>query len=133
MAALEITNPPSLRPPSGFSHGLHSRGGRLLFIAGQTAGSSGDIPSDDMVEQFDQALANVLEVVRAAGGVPQDLATLTIFVTDMNAYRVARRALGPRYRARMGSHYPAIALVEVTSLFNPKARVEIQGIAVLGD
>jgi enamine deaminase RidA (YjgF/YER057c/UK114 family) len=85
-----------------------------------------------MAEQFDQALANVLEVVRTAGGAPGDLATLTIFVTDMDACRAARKALGPRYRARMGSHYPAMALVEVTSLLNPKARVEIQGIAVLG-
>jgi enamine deaminase RidA (YjgF/YER057c/UK114 family) len=104
----------------------------MLFIAGQTAGSAGDIASDDLAEQFDQALARVLEVVRAAGGAPEDLATLTIFVTDMDAYRAARKALGPRYQARMGSHYPAMALVEVVSLLNPRARVEIQGIAVLG-
>jgi enamine deaminase RidA (YjgF/YER057c/UK114 family) len=83
------------------------------------------------VDQFDQALANVLAVVRAAGGGPDSLARLTIFVIDKEEYTAVQRELGERYRARMGRHYPAMTLVEVRSLLEPGALVEIEATAVI--
>ena len=131
MSHAEIFDPPALRKPSGFNHGIRVPAGQILFLAGQTAGSSGPITTDDFVEQFDGALANVLEVLTAAGGKPEHLTALTIFVTDMEAYRSSLKPLGDRYRARMGKHFPTMALVEVKSLLHPRARVEIQSTAVL--
>lgn len=128
----EIVNPSGLRKPSGYSHGLRApAGGRLLFIAGQTAASLGEIETDDFVEQFDRALAAVLEVVRAAGGGPGNLMSFTIFVTSVKEYRESIKPLGARYRKRMGRHYPCMALLEIQAMVNPRARVEIQATAVL--
>jgi enamine deaminase RidA (YjgF/YER057c/UK114 family) len=124
-------NPTSLRKPSGYTHGLRVQGGRLLFLAGQTAASLGEIDTDDFVEQFDRALAAVLEVVKEAGGKPADLVNFTIFVTDMKEYRTGLKPLGARYRKRMGRHYPCMALLEVKAMVDPRAKVEIQAIAVL--
>ena len=89
------------------------------------------VVSDDFVEQFDRALRNVLEVVREAGGAPDDLARLVIYVTDKREYLARTAEVGERWRALMGRHYPAMALVEVKSLLDDAAKVEIEGIAVL--
>ena len=94
---------------------------------------SGQVPAADFVSQFDRALGNVLAVVRAAGGEPEDIGRLTIYVTDMAQYRGSLKPLGEVYRQRMGRHYPAMALVEVRSLVDPKAVVEIEATAVLSD
>lgn len=150
MTGFEIVNPEELGRPSGFSHGiLAPPGGRILFVAGQTAPDTGgedakpakdaDGPGqagaehsvDRLVAQFAAALERALAVVRAAGGTPEHVARLTVYVTDMNAYRAARARLGDAWRASMGRHYPAIALVEVRSLVDPGAVVEIEATAVL--
>ena len=111
---------------------LARAGGRTLFIAGQTArDDSGKVPPADFVSQFDRALGNVLAVLRAAGGEPGDVGRLTIYVTDMAQYRAGLKPLGAVYRRLMGAHYPAMALVEVTSLVDPQAVVEIEATAVL--
>jgi enamine deaminase RidA (YjgF/YER057c/UK114 family) len=136
---LEIVNPGELGRPSGFSHGLVApAGARLLFVAGQTAPEAGDRESGSaeaaaarMAAQFEAALARALAVVRAAGGGPGDVARLTVYVTDMEAYRSARPQLGEVWRGSMGQHYPAMALVEVRSLVDPNAVVEIEATAVL--
>ena len=129
-----IVNPEELGAPRGWNNGMLARsGGRTLFIAGQTArDSSGRVPAADFVSQFDGALANVLAVLREAGGGPGDLGRLTIYVTDVAQYRASLRPLGEAYRRRMGTHYPAMALVEVKSLVDPNAVVEIEATAVLG-
>lgn len=129
-----IVNPEELGAPRGFSHGLLAQqGGRTLFIAGQTArDASGRVAEADFATQFDRALANVLAVLRQAGGQPEDVGRLTIYVTDMGRYRASRERLGEVYRRRMGKHYPAMALLEVTSLVDPEALVEIEATAVLG-
>ena len=129
-----IVNPEELGAPRGWNNGMLARsGGRTLFIAGQTArDGSGRVPAADFVSQFDGALANVLAVLREAGGGPGDLGRLTIYVTDMAQYRASLRPLGEAYRRRMGTHYPAMALVEVKSLVDPHAVVEIEATAVLG-
>lgn len=126
-------HPAALKKPSGYTHGFLVKGGRTLYIAGQTAASLGPIPSDDFVDQFDRALAAVLEVVKEAGGKPEDLMTFTIFVSSVDEYLASLKALGARYRKRMGRHYPCMALLEISRFVNPKAKVEIQAIAVLED
>src|SRR5262245_33183771 len=107
---LEVLNPESLGAPKGWSNGiLAPREGRLLFVAGQ-AGWETDATgvAPDFATQFGRALDKVLVVVRAAGGEPSDVARLTIYVTDLRAYREARKALGEVWRARFDSYYPAM-------------------------
>ena len=129
-----IINPEELGAPRGWNNGmLAPSGGRTLFIAGQTArDGSGQVSSADFVAQFDQALGNVLTVLRAAGGEPGHIGRFTIYVTDIASYRAGLQPLGEVYRRRMGTHYPALALVQVTSLVDPRALVEIEATAVLG-
>ena len=126
-------NPESLGAASGYSNGLLTDlSGRLLFIAGQIAwNQKHEIVSDDFVEQFDQALANVVAVVGEAGGKASDVARLVIYVTDKNEYRERTREVGERYRKHMGKHFPAMALVQVAGLLDDAAKIEIEGIAVL--
>jgi enamine deaminase RidA (YjgF/YER057c/UK114 family) len=128
-----IVNPASLGEPKGWNHGLLAEsGGRVLFVAGMTASdASGRVAAADFVTQFDRALANVVTVVREAGGEPSDIGRLTIFVTDMNAYRASLKPLGAAYRAHMGRHFPAVALVAVSELVDENAVVEIEATAVL--
>jgi NAD(P)-dependent dehydrogenase (short-subunit alcohol dehydrogenase family)/enamine deaminase RidA (YjgF/YER057c/UK114 family) len=131
---LAIINPTELGAPRGWSNGiLAPAGGRMLFIAGQTArDGSGQVPTADFVSQFDRALGNVLAVVGQAGGTPEDIGRFTIYVTDLAQYRASLKPLGEVYRRRIGAHYPAMALVEVTSLVDAQALVEIEATAVLG-
>jgi len=130
---LQIINPEELGAPRGWNNGMLAQaGGRTLFIAGQTArDGSGQVPAADFVAQFDRALGNVLAVLRQAGGEPGDIGRFTIYVTDMGQYRGSLKALGEVYRRRMGTHFPAMALVEVKSLVDPQAVVEIEATAVL--
>ena len=129
-----IINPESLGAPHGYSNGvLTEPGGRLLFIAGQVAWDrQQQIVADDLVRQFDQALANVITVVNEAGGTPEQIARLIIYVTDKDEYRSSMKEIGERYRARMGKHFPAMVLVEVAGLLEDRAKVEIEAVAVLG-
>ena len=126
-------NPESLGAPRGYSNGvLAEPGGRLLFIAGQIAwNEEQQIVSDDLVAQFDRALANVITVVTEAGGRSDQIARLILYVTDKNDYQRRMKEIGERYRAHMGKHFPAMVLVEVKSLLDDAARIEIEGIAVL--
>jgi enamine deaminase RidA (YjgF/YER057c/UK114 family) len=106
--------------------------GRTLFIAGQTGhDGSGRVPAADFVSQFDKALGNVLAVLRQGGGEPRHIGRFTIYVTDMAQYRASLKPLGEVYRRRMGTHFPAMALVEVKSLVDQQAVVEIEATAVL--
>ncbi len=127
-------NPRVLGAPRGYSNGiLAPSDGRLLFIAGQIAWDGNqEIVTDDFRGQFAQALTNVVTVVREAGGRAADVAQLTIFVVDRKEYLASLEELGESYRLVMGRHFPAMALVEVSALLDPKAKVEIQGVAVIG-
>lgn len=129
--SLSFINPESLGRPRGYSNGVVASG-KLLFIAGQIAWDEEQrIVSADFVEQFDRALRNVVHVVEAAGGAPDHIARLTIYITDKREYKARQKEIGERWRATMGSHYPAMALVEVKSLLEDEAKVEIEGIAVI--
>ena len=130
---LRIIDDPALARPSGYSNGMSARG-RLLAIAGQVGwNADAEMVSPEFLPQFAQALRNVCTVVQAAGGTPEDIITLTIFVTDKQAYLDCVKPLGTAYRELMGRHYPAMTLVEVKGLIEPGGLVEIQGLAVLSE
>jgi enamine deaminase RidA (YjgF/YER057c/UK114 family) len=130
---LTIVNPSELGTPRGFSHGLLApAGGRLLFVAGQTAaGADGRTTTEGFAEQFEIALARVLTVVRAAGGHPEHITRMTMYVTSIEAYRASRPRLRDVWGRHMGAHYPAMAVVQVMSLVDEGADVEIEADAVL--
>jgi enamine deaminase RidA (YjgF/YER057c/UK114 family) len=133
MSGLVGVDPPELGRPQGYANGiLVPAGRRLLLVAGQVGWDAEQrLVGPGFVEQFAQALANVLAVVRAAGGGPGDLARLTLYVLDRDEYAGHRRALGERYRELMGRHFPAMTLVEVRALLHPEARVEIEATAAV--
>jgi enamine deaminase RidA (YjgF/YER057c/UK114 family) len=117
--------------PRGYVNGVVGSG-EMLHVAGQIGWTpDGTFATDDLVEQFAQALDNVLAVVAAAGGAPGDIAAMTVYVTDVADYRARTRAIGQVWRARLGAHFPAMALVEVSALVELRARVEIQAVAHL--
>jgi enamine deaminase RidA (YjgF/YER057c/UK114 family) len=128
---LTPVNPPSLTPPRGYNHGMKGAG-ELLFVAGQVGWArEGHVVSADFVSQFQRALENVIDVVWAAGGKPTDIARMVVYVTDKSEYAARAREIGEIWRARMGRHYPAMVLVEVKSLLDDEAKVEIEATALL--
>jgi enamine deaminase RidA (YjgF/YER057c/UK114 family) len=129
---LEPVNPPELARPSGFAHAIVASGGRLVFLAGQTSvEQSGAIVGENVVEQFGRALGNLLTALRAAGGEPEHLASLTIYATDLRDYRRHGREIGAVWRKLAGPRYPAMAAVGVDRLWDEAAVVEVQGFAVI--
>jgi enamine deaminase RidA (YjgF/YER057c/UK114 family) len=132
MSGLERVNPPELGRPAGFSHAVVAGPGRTVFLAGQTAlDAEGRIVGDGVVEQFEQALGNLLTALRAAGGEPEHLATLTVYIVDVEDYRAHAREIGGVWRRLVGSDYPAMAGIGVARLWDDEALVEVQGIAAL--
>jgi enamine deaminase RidA (YjgF/YER057c/UK114 family) len=131
--AFTLINPEALGTPSGYSNGLLvDGGGKLLFIAGQIAWDQDQkIVDDDFVEQFDKALSNVITVLRAAGGEPNNIVRLVIYVTNKIEYRERTREVGERYRKHLGKHFPAMVLIQVAGLLDDRAKVEIEGMAVI--
>ena len=131
--SFKIINPESLGRPRGYSNGLLTTpGARLLFVAGQIGwDESQRLVGDDFVEQFERALRNLLAVVQEAGGTPDGVARLVVYVTDRREYAARTREIGERWRSLMGRHFPAMTLVEVSALLEDGAKVEIEGIAVL--
>jgi enamine deaminase RidA (YjgF/YER057c/UK114 family) len=126
-------NPPELAPPIGFAHGWLVEHGdqRTLYLAGQCGyDRTGRIAaSGDLVAQLDRALANIGLVLRDAGMSCADLVQLNFYVTSRDDYAAARKAFGDVWRRHCGRHYPGMAMFEVVSLFDPEARIEVQGIA----
>ena len=125
--SFEIVNPESLGRPSGWNHGmLGPASGRVLFVAGQTAPEVAGF-----VAQWDRALDRVLTVIRAAGGSAEQIGRMTVYVTDRAAYLASLKPLGEVHRRHMGKHFPAMTLVEVKGLVDPRALVEIEATAVI--
>ncbi|HLU60130.1 MAG TPA: RidA family protein [Pseudonocardia sp.] len=128
----ERINPPQLATPRGFSHAVVTDRRRTVHLAGQTAlDRSGTIVGDDVVTQFEQALLNLLQALTAAGGSGDDLASVTIYVVDVDGYRAHAREIGAIWKRLVGTEYPAMAAIGVSRLWDAEALVEIQGIAVL--
>src|ERR1043165_9965551 len=130
--SFKVINPEALGAPSGFSHGVSAPAGQLLFVAGQIAVDKDNrIVSDDIVEQFERALANVMLVLNAGGGKPEHVTRFVIYVTNKIEYRERRKEIGQVYRQHMGKHFPAMVLVQVAGLLEDAAKVEIEATAVL--
>jgi len=128
---LERINPESLAKPVGFSHAVVGEG-RIIFLAGQTAmDPDGRIVGEGVVDQFEVALANLLAALRAAGGTPHQLASLTIYIVDMDDYKAHAREIGTVWRRLVGTDYPAMAGIGVARLWDSAALVEVQGFAVM--
>jgi enamine deaminase RidA (YjgF/YER057c/UK114 family) len=123
---------PGLPEPSGYAHAVVAEPGTVVYLGGQTAqGSDGAIRGRTIVEQFDAAAGNVVAVLAAAGGQPEHLVSVAIYVTDVAEYRASLGELGRVYRRHLGRHYPAMALLGVSALFDDAAKVELVGVAVI--
>jgi enamine deaminase RidA (YjgF/YER057c/UK114 family) len=133
MSTFGRINPPELGVPRGFTHGLLAPAGwRVLFVAGQTAADpAGHVTDHGFVAQFVTSLEKTLAVVRGAGGRPEHIGRMTVYVTDLDAYVENRPVLTQKWRERMGDHYPAMALVGVTRLVDTGATVEIEATAMI--
>jgi enamine deaminase RidA (YjgF/YER057c/UK114 family) len=118
-----IVNPPELPEPVGFSHAVVAGG--AIYLGGQTG------EGETIAEQFDSAAGRLVTALRAAGGDPDDLVSLVVYTTNVDEYRASTRELGEVWRRHFGRRYPAMALIGVAALFEPDARVELMGVAVV--
>lgn len=133
--SVERVNPEALAVPRGFSHATMAdvSDGRVVFLAGQTAlDAGGRVVGDGVVAQFEQALTNLLTALDAAGGTPANLASLTVYIVEMDDYREHAREIGEVWKRLVGTDYPAMAAIGVSRLWDAEALVELQGLAVVG-
>ena len=125
-------NPDSLPKPSGYAHGMLA--GDTVYLGGQTAlDKNMQIVPGGIVEQFKQAFSNVLTTLTEAGGRPEDLVSVTIYLTDVDDYMANGREIGRLWREMAGTKYPAMAGIGVSRLWQKEALIEIQGVAVIQD
>lgn len=127
-----VVNAPGLAEPVGFAHAVVAGPGSTVYLGGQTAqGPDGAIVGATLAEQFDVAAGNVVTALAAAGSAPDQLVSLIIYTTAVAEYRESLKELGPVWRKHFGRHYPAVALLGVAELFDPAAKVELVGTAVI--
>lgn len=130
---MKILQPPGWPRPSGYANGIAARGTHV-FVSGQVGWHpSGEFETDEFAAQLDQALANTLAVLGEAGARPEHVTRMTWYIVDREEYLAQAREIGAIWRRRMGSHYPAMAVVQVTALVAPRARVEVETTAVIPD
>ncbi|HST49041.1 MAG TPA: RidA family protein [Jatrophihabitans sp.] len=130
--SLERINPAELGRPSGFAHAVRASDTTRVYLAGQTAlDATGRIVGTGIVEQFEQALSNLLTALAAAGGAPEHLASVTIYIVDVADYRAHAREIGAVWRRLAGTEYPAMAGIGIARLWDDEALVELQGVAEL--
>ena len=128
---MQTLQPPSWAKPRGFANGI-AASGKLVFIAGQVGWTGqGKWEARDFAGQFRQTLKNIVEVLAQAGGQPQHIVRLTWYVLDKGEYLSALKEVGVAYRDVMGRHYPTMAVVQVSGLVEPEARLEIEATAVV--
>lgn len=129
---MQILQPAGWAPPVGYSNGVATEPGRVVFVAGQVGWDRDQVfHSEELAPQFSQALANVLAILTEAGGGPADIARMTCFCCDRQAYLDARRELGGIWRDHMGNHYPAMSMIFVADLLDHPAKIEIEATAVI--
>jgi enamine deaminase RidA (YjgF/YER057c/UK114 family) len=127
-----ILNPAWLPPAVGFAHVVIPAAGLVLYLGGQAGHRpDGMLVGTSVIDQLEQACRNVVEALAAAGAGPEHLVSLQIFVTDMSEYRSHLAEIGDVWERHFGRHYPAMALLEVRALFDPAAKVELMGVAVV--
>lgn len=130
--SFELVNPPHLGEPAGFSHAVRVTGGVTVHLAGQTAlNADGKIVGADVVEQFEKALGNLLSALEAAGGSPEHLVSMTVYIVDVDDYKARSRDIGKVWKRLIGQHYPAMAALGVARLWDVEALVEVQAVAVV--
>jgi enamine deaminase RidA (YjgF/YER057c/UK114 family) len=124
--------PPGWAPPIGYANGVAADAGRIVFVAGQVGWDAQQrFVRTDFVSQFDQALANVLDVLAQAGGRAEHICRITAYCCEKPAYLAARPALGRIWRQRMGRHYPAMSMIFVADLLDHPAVIELEATAVI--
>ena len=130
---MTILQPPGWPRPKGYSNGISARG-RMIFTAGVVGWDEREFfPSHHFEGQFGQALRNVLAILAQDGAGPEHIVRMTIYITDKTEYSLARDEIAEVWKSTMGTHYPAIALVEVKGLLESAAKVEIEATAVVPD
>jgi enamine deaminase RidA (YjgF/YER057c/UK114 family) len=129
---LTALQPEGWPAPRGYSNGMMGRG-RIVLVGGQVGWDEQGRFPEGLVAQTRQALRNILAVLKEAGGGPEHVGRLTWYVVDIAEDRASLAALGPAYREVMGRHFPAMALVQVTALVEPAARIEIEATAIIPD
>lgn len=127
MSGHEVVRAPELAPPVGYAHAVVAAPGRTVYLGGQIG------VGETLGQQFDAAAASLVAALRAAGGEPDDLVSLVVYATDLDEYRASLSDLGEVWRHHFGRRYPAMALVGVSALLDPMARVELMGVAVVPD
>jgi enamine deaminase RidA (YjgF/YER057c/UK114 family) len=129
---MDVLLPPGWAPPIGYANGIAVTPGRLVFVAGQVGWDANQrFASEELAPQFDQALANVIAVVAAAGGRPEHICRITAYCCDKPAYLAARPELGRIWRARMGRHFPAMSMIFVSDLLDSPGKIELEATAVV--
>ena len=128
---MKPVNPETLSAPRGYNHGMLAASGRFLFVAGQAGWDRDERMAEGLVAQFEQALFNILEVVKSAGGMAENIGRLTIYVKDKQDYIRKRKEIGIAYRKRLGKHFPAMSLLVVNDLLEEDALVEIEATAII--
>ncbi len=127
-----MVNPHTMAPAKGFAHAVVPADGKTIYLAGQIAcDATGMVIGDTLAEQYDLALQNVVAALTAAGGEPKDIVSLVVYTTDMAAYRADLRGVGAAHQKHVGKHFPAMAMLGVTELFEEAAMVEIVATAVV--
>lgn len=130
----QVILPVGWKSPVGYANGIVAGSGRTLYVAGQIGWDANQqFHSDELVPQFEQALRNVLAVVKSAGGQPRDICRITAFCIDKPAYLAGRRELGKVWKSLMGDHYPAMSMIFVADLLDAPAKVELEATAVIPD
>jgi enamine deaminase RidA (YjgF/YER057c/UK114 family) len=129
---MKVLLPEGWAQPVGYSNGIATGGGRIVFVAGQVGWDAQQrFQSEDLVAQFEQALKNVLAVLTEAGGEARHICRMTAYCTDKKAYLAARRELGAIWRRVMGTHYPAMSMIFVADLLDHPGKIELEATAVL--
>ncbi|MGZ5234888.1 MAG: RidA family protein [Caldimonas sp.] len=129
---MQVLLPEGWSPPIGYANGIAAEAGRLVFVAGQVGWNAQQrFESEQIAPQFDQALGNVLAVLRQAGAGPRHIARMTAYCCDKPGYLAARRELGAIWRRHMGDHYPAMSMIFVADLLDSPAKIELEATAVL--
>ncbi len=129
---MQTLHPDGWAAPVGYANGIMVPAGRMVFIAGQVGWNADQVfESEDLVDQFDQALKNVLAVLACAGGEARHICRMTAYCCDKPAYLAARPALGHIWRAHMGRHFPAMSMIFVSDLLDHPGKIELEATAVI--
>ena len=129
---MEILMPKGWAPPIGYSNGIATKPGRIVFVAGQVGWDENQrFQSDDIVPQFEQALKNIVAVLAAAGAKPEHICRMTAYCCDKPAYLAARRQLGKIWMQHIGRHFPAMSMIFVSDLLDNPGKIELEATAVV--